>query len=220
MFFITRILNVLVLSQFFTSFDIRNYLPLAVSFINCLIKYLKFEQLNKKKSFLWYGLFFLISTLSLTISHYYFPIIFESLNNYVAMLHNKDIYIQSLLPTSANETYDGRLITDLLSMNALNPNNWTIYEKRNLLDKLLNNFDKFSLDCTKGEAAYLKHILKKNNVAEPWVQFNNSNTNRFPLYKILHNSQYKQMVLAESELINTQIRAKFKVGNEDRSILN
>ena len=208
--YIIKILNVYILSLFSTSFDIRIYLPIALALMYSIFYFFKNEQLNIKKSFLWYIFYFLITLLFLSISTYCF-----------SKLEIQNIISNSLLPATATEVYNGKSIQDLLSMNSLNPNDWGFNDKRILLDRLINNFNSFSIDCTKGEAAYCKLILQKNNVQEPWVQFNNSNTNRFPLYRVLRNSEYQDMILKESDVVDAEIlKAKFKVGNENRSILN
>lgn len=81
--------HIVIIKIIFKSLDIHLFIPIVLSFIFCLIAYLKLEHLGKKNAISWYFRLFIINILFLSIAYYFFPNIIESLINY---LNNTESY--------------------------------------------------------------------------------------------------------------------------------
>jgi len=128
-------------------------------------------------------------------------------------------YIQpNTIPLDASQMYEHRNVRSIESLNYYNPKDWSIADRLRLVEKLETQFFQYSLDpLTKAEVAMFKDVLRDNNVQDSWVAFNNSSTNKPPLYLAFRNSSYQDMIIAKKQSLQQQ--SKFLV-TPHRSILN
>lgn len=206
-----------ILTLFLISFGLRLYLPLVVAAIHCAIVYLKQEHTGSKKTLFEYICLYTMIVSLLYVIYFIYPYIFEILNIYVehsnlnklwmiltgympeSIINCKPIVKCSLLPPIANQPYDGRNVADGISINNIDTSTWSTDDKLILTNRLINQFNAYSLELRKGEVAYCRDILLRKNVQENWVVFPASSSIRIRMFAALSNPEYQEMILAEKD---------------------